>query len=419
MSYPLKPVLIGKPVRCKSCGNPFVLQADGVATKMATGPAPAAPAPAPAPAPARVAAAAPAPPVVPTPPPAPSATPTPAPEPAATQRPSTEARARPSTQRATKTKSEQLEKVRQEMAARLAEVGQKAADTDVAKAEDKKSERVAKPGTTPGPQPGATAKSASAKARPAAVLTGEGERHAREATRWLLGSAAVIALIAAIWLLARYESPGAAALSSFTEPIEGREAGRLGFAEVQRRRAWLAESPAMPGGLPLARDLSDAVFGPEQAVALDAAAPALRELSGLVHDAELRGWVLPEEREAARQRTGKPEQGKPAVRVIAETELRERLAIDQEAFSAVRDLLLGRHPEGGVPFAQRLIEQGKVPSRMLIRSFSGLAGDLVVGGGWTQGRSMLGPYHGLIARFEGEGWPEGWRVLRLVRGPAP
>jgi hypothetical protein len=107
------------------------------------------------------------------------------------------------------------------------------------------------------------------------------------------------------------------------------------------------------------------------------------------------------------------------LRVVAETELRERLAIDQEAFSALRDLLLGRHPEGGIPFAERLIEQGKVPTRMLIRGFSGTSGDLVVGGGWTQGRSMLGPYHGIIARFEGEGWPEGWRVLRLVRGPAP
>ncbi len=405
MSYPLKPVLIGKPVRCKSCGNPFVLQAEGTATKVLAS-APAIPAVATPPVPAEQAAPAPA-----------AASPIrPQPDlPTPSQVAPAEQRNRSSTQRATKTKSEQLEKVRQEMAARLSEVGMKAADTEAAKAEEKKSERVAKTSA----QPAATAKTAAAKIRPAAVLTGEGERHAREATRWLLGSMAVIALIAGIWLLARYESPGAAALSSFTEPIEGREAGRLGFAEVQRRRAWLAESPAMPGGLPLARDLSDAVFGPEQAITLDGAAAALRELSGLVHDAELRGWVLPEEREAARQRAGKPEPGQPRLRVVAETELRERLAIDQEAFSALRDLLLGRHPEGGIPFAERLIEQGKVPTRMLIRGFSGTSGDLVVGGGWTQGRSMLGPYHGIIARFEGEGWPEGWRVLRLVRGPAP
>ena len=402
MSYPARPVLVGKAVRCKGCRNGFVLQADGVATRIQEPPSPS---PSVTPAAASVSpAASPRAPeqkqvedVVVLPAPAPAPPPVP-----------------PRSERVAKRKTEQLEAARAQMAAQLAEIQQKAANSGEAKREERKSERLAKVGTAV-PSSGEAKRSARH-----AVLTGEGERQHRESRLWLawLGAAAVIALLlvsvsslrsSAREALQRYAAPVAAELNRY--PLLGQEL---------RARAWLVSASSMENGPFLATDLTDATFGSERSIAFEPLAATLAELKGLRLDPGLGLWLAPAELDKARLLAA-GRSGAEAAKLLLPAKLRhaqhsqvlQKLGLADEDALIVVDLLTGEPPRDGEAIAKRLLDRGELPDRVIVRPFHGRRGSLLVDNGRPPYTPVQGPYAGSILRFEGSQWPIGWRVLHL------
>jgi hypothetical protein len=396
MSYPARPVLVGKSVRCKGCRNGFVLQADGVASRIQEPPSP---------------------------PPAaasfsPAASPR-APEPQLVEDvvvlPSPAMPpAQPRSERVAKRKTEHLEAARAQMAAQLAEIQQKAANSGEVKREERKSERLAKVGTAV-PSSGEAKRSARH-----AVLTGEGERHHRESRLWLawLGAAAVIALLlvfvfslssSARETLQRYAAPVAAELNRY--PLLGDEL---------RARAWLVSARSMENGPILATDLTDATFGAERSIAFEPLAATLAELKGLRLDPALGLWLAPAELDKARLLAA-GRSGAEAAKLLIPARLRhvqhsqvlQKLGLADEDALIVVDLLTGVPPRDGEPIAKRLLDRGELPDRVVVRPFRGRHGSLLVDNGRPPYKPMQGPYVGSILRFEGSQWPIGWRVLHL------
>ncbi len=254
-SYPVKPVLVGRAVRCTKCKNGFVLRDTGVADPLpmagvapepATAPsasapasapaaAPTAPAPAPPPAPQRTAASAGRAPAA--PPAAAVRTPesatdrAPSPEPPAAGKPGTDRHAR---------LTRQQEEVRRAMAGTLASAAAAAlkANAKAEEAEDtasvpSSSQRMAKARSSTGRQ---------AKPRLSDIaVVDSGAREART-TRWFWICVALscVALAALVVLLGLRSEPRRA-LDDFAAPVygvSGRYPQRLG--EMQRR-AWISD----------------------------------------------------------------------------------------------------------------------------------------------------------------------------------
>lgn len=430
MSYPAKPVLIGKPVRCKGCRNAFVLQPDGVAAKVEdqapAPPPPAPPPPPPAPAPARVPPAVIEPISVVVPAPRPTPAPAPAPAPAAADdvldldapprpspSPATPPPAKPS-ERIPRRKTEMLEAARAQMAAQLAEVAAKAADSDAAKREEKKSQRIAKAG--------AAVPAGGKPAARKAVLSGEGERRHRELVRvWaIVGAAAVVALLLAFVFSLR--STVRESLEAYAAEVPGEQNRYPVLGDAVRARAWLASAPSMPGGPMLATDLSDADIAAERTIELEPARPLLAELKGLRLDPGLELWAAPKDIERARGQLGE-RRGAEAVQALTAARIRclahravlERLGLDGEDRDVLLDLLCGTPSAHAEPFARRMLDQGEVPARLVLRRFSGSKGSLLQDIGRPPYRAVQAPYAGALMRIEGDGWPGGWRVLYLAQ----
>lgn len=494
MSYPARPVLVGKAVRCKGCRNGFVLQADGVATKIQEPPpsqvtvsqvsAAAAPPPAvtpkpPAPPPAVVppkppappaAAPRPSPPAQPSKPPAPAApdddvldlTPEPpkpkprpapapvvppAPRPAApalevedvvvlakksladdvvvppkpmeaasvqTPKPAPAA-APPKSERVAKRKTEHLEAARAQMAAQLADIQQKAAESEVAKREERKSERIAKSGGTATPSSGDAKRSARH-----AILTGEGERRHRETRLWWVWLGAAAAIVLLLMFVFNLSSATREALQRYAAPVEAEQNRYPLLGDVLRARAWLATAKSMGNGPLLATDLSDASFGAERAIAFEPLAAQLAELKGLRLDENLGLWVAPADLDKVRAlvagRTG-VEAAKaliPAkVRHAVHSQVVQKLALSDEDTVIVLDLLTGVAPRDGEPITKRILDLGELPDRVVVRPFRGRRGSMLVDIGRPPYKPVQGAYFGVILRFEGARWPIGWRVLHL------
>lgn len=401
MSYPLKPVLIGKPVRCKGCRNAFVLQPEGIARKVED-PPPAAPAPAPA-------ALAPTPPPVvasidldekeKTPPPAAPAAP-----------------AKPTSERLARRKSEHLEAARAQMAAQLAQVATKAAESEGAKREERKSQRLAKAGPATG-KPAGSGPAASRRI----VLTGEGERQFAETMRWWIGLVVAVAVVLLLVVVLNLRSTVRRTLDDYAAPVPAERNRYPLLAETVRTRAWLAAAPSMPHGLPVAIDLDDADFAPERVIDTVPLREPLAVLKGLRFVADLGVWLAPADLAAARQAVGKrPAEEIPAA--LTEAGLRHRphravfdaLPGSDEDRAVLADLLAGTPSSGGEDFAKRLLDEGKWPDRLVLRPFAGRAGELLIDQGKPPYKRFSGSYGGTLLRVEGGDWPAGWRVLRLV-----
>ncbi len=407
MSYPAKPVLVGRAVRCKGCRNGFVLQADGVATQIQEPPpttvsGPQVPAAAEPPAPPRprtpVQTLAPAP----TPAPKPSAAAaTPSPMPAK------------ATERISKRKTEQLEAARAQMAAQLAVITQQAAAAEVAKSVERKSERVTRGGT-------GTPSSDSKRPSREAILTGEGHRQHQELRLWWLWlgvSAAVILLLVFVFSLT---SATREALQRYAAPVEAEQNRYPLLGDVLRARAWLTSAQSMPGGPVLATDLSDASFGAERTIEFAPLRDKLATLKGMRFDAALGLWLAPADLDKARAAAAGLN-GNEAIKAVAAAKVRclvhsqlvQQLGLPEEDLVVLLDLLTGVSPPDGEPIAARLLDLGELPDRVVVRTFRGRQGSMLVDIGRPPYRSVQGLYTGTILRFEGARWPIGWRVLQL------
>lgn len=475
MSYPARPVLVGKAVRCKGCRNGFVLQADGVATKIqeppptqpaavppppavlppkppapqpvAAKPSPPAQAPRPSaapspdddvldlsPEPPKAKPSAPAPrPSVPAPAPRP---PAPAPRPPApapdveevvvlspkppvedvvVQTPKPLPAAPPKSERVAKRKTEHLEAARAQMAAQLADIQQKAAESEVAKREERKSERIAKSGGS------ATASSGDAKRSSRhAILTGEGERRHREMRLWWVWLGAAAAVVLLLMFVFNLSSSTRETLQRYAAPVEAEQNRYPLLGDVLRARAWLATAKSMRSGPLLATDLSDASFGAERAIAFEPLAAVIAELKGLRLDDDLGLWLAPADLDKARAlaagRTG-AEAAKPLVaarmRHAVHSQVVQKLALSDEDAVIVFDLLSGTAPRDGEPITKRILDLGELPDRVVVRPFRGRRGSMLVDIGRPPYKPVQGAYFGVILRFEGGRWPIGWRVLHL------
>jgi hypothetical protein len=450
MNYPAKPVLVGKAVRCKGCRNAFVLQPEGHAIKVEdppVAPAPtAAPPPPPAPPPVRPV----APPPGPRPPPVAVIEPISVAEPAPRPPPVPVPRPRPSaavaspgddvldldapsaadvvevlpqaktqtpppnkpSERVAKRKTEHLEAARAQMAAQLAEVAEKAANTEVAKREEKKSQRIAKAGGTAVPS--------SAKPSRKAILSGEGERHHRETVRLWSGigvAAAVILLLLFVFSLRSNVREG---LDYYASPVPNEQNRYPVLGDALRSRAWLASAPSMPGGPMLATDLSDASLAAERPIALETLKPVFADLKDLRLDAALDIWVAPKDLDRARAAVGE-RRGADALQALAVARIRhvphgkvvERMGLTPEDLTLVLDLLAGTPPQSSEPFAKRMLDLGEVPHRLVLRNFTGRKGSLLQDIGRPPYRPVQAAYTGVLMRIEGDQWPIGWRVLYL------
>lgn len=457
MSYPARPVLVGKAVRCKGCRNGFVLQADGVATKIQEPPptqpaAAAAPAalpprpPAPQPVaprpsqPSKPPAPAAAPdddvldltPEPPKPRPAPAPVPPPVPRPApevedvvvlspkppaegVVQTPRPAPAAQPKSERVPKRKTEHLEAARAQMAAQLADIQQKAAESEVAKREERKSERIAKSGGT------ATASSGDAKRSSRhAILTGEGERHHREMRLWWVWLGVAAAVVLLLMFVFSLSSSTRETLQRYAAPVEAEQNRYPLLGDVLRARAWLATAKSMRSGPLLATDLSDASFGAERAIAFEPLAAVIAELKGLRLDDGLGLWLAPADLDKARALAA-GRTGAEAAKALAAARMRhavhsqvvQKLALTDEDAVIVFDLLTGTAPRDGEPITKRILDLGELPDRVVVRPFRGRRGSMLVDIGRPPYKPVQGAYFGVILRFEGGRWPIGWRVLHL------
>lgn len=463
-SYPLRPVLVGKVVRCSSCKKPFQLRPDGIADKVpeaeprpvpTTASQSAAPPSAPAPKvepppPVRQAAttamtviaaqaAAPSRPavtrsaVITAPPPA--APPAEAPtlildDPSSTSRPaqpapaSTTAPARGVSSNAKLTP--QQDAARRAMAASLQESMAKALESDAVKQEERKAEGDAKSGRSTSKflkaKGGKTGKSgvrgASDQPVTAVVLTGEGEREAQEQSRfWLVAAGIVIVLLALIYLVTMRSSERKA-LDAWSAPV-AEALNKYPFkTQVIRERAWLPTLPDLGPPEPFV-DMDDVSFASVIVVPGAALADALALIAGLEYQGDLHLWCESAKASAVRSLTAST---KPADLLAKATAQKLKLVTHEQLGAAlerasvnteVRPLLEAFLCGGPVnPWLAQLRSDGP-PKELRFLSFSGRAGTRLVDEGRPPFKFKKGAYNGTLLKITGPGWPADWKVLTL------
>lgn len=397
-TYPLKPVLVGKVVRCTTCKQPFQLGPDGVAVKVATAtPAPAAPAPAPA--------------ATPTPPPpaaaggAPGRTPTPAGGP------------KRNTERIIL--SGQQKEQRKAMAASLSTAMGDALRAEAA-AEAESVAQPGKPATEKRTRSARMSAAETGKRKPGpAVLTGEGEREAANLRIWLGGALAVAVLVVLLGWLLTYDGPRRQALEDFLAVVPGADNTYGRRIEAIQARAWLtADAPGGSGVAPFI-DLPRASLTRVQTApgtALLDAADKIKELSWLSPPGV---WInLPVEgRKLAASVPARDaflrEATKAKLIVLDANGLRRHLTSngrDELTARVAVALVQGETAPGKNAWLARMLQ--KPPDRIESCEFSGERGLLLVDtGSGYQTRER--PYKGVLVRLVGEGWPGEWRVLTL------
>ncbi len=323
--------------------------------------------------------------------------------------------AQPKSERVAKRKTEHLEAARAQMAAQLADIQQKAAESEVAKREERKSERIAKSGGT------ATASSGDAnRSARHAILTGEGERRHREMRLWWVWLGAAAAVVLLLVFVFNLSSSTREALQRYAAPVEAEQNRYPLLGDVLRARAWLATAKSMRSGPLLATDLSDASFGAERAIAFEPLAPMIAELKGLRLDDDLGLWLAPADLDKARiLAAGRA--GAEAAKLLVAARMRhavhsqvvQKLGLSDEDAVIVFDLLTGTAPRDGEPITKRILDLGELPDRVVVRPFRGRRGSMLVDIGRPPYKPVQGAYYGAILRFEGGRWPIGWRVLHL------
>jgi hypothetical protein len=441
-SYPRKPVLVGRPVRCTTCKNAFRLREDGIADKVemaepapataAAAPSPVAaaplqavapPAPVPRPeplakpsapklqstgwgldldveveepAPARSApppAAAAAPPAAKAPPPA--VIPTPA----------------PGAGRKSERMTAQQMEARRAMAATLSTSMSAALKSEAVKREDQAGKAKAKTEGRVG-QIGP------------AVFTGQGVEEARDRRRLVLGVLVAGLVIAGLWWLLFTDSPQRAGLMAYTAEVDPTRIRSGERVQAIQQRAWLTGLPPAYVGAPPMIDMNDARIGSTRTLNFAPAKDLLVSLKGLEAVDPGPVWVPPE-RVAAVEELRRPDQKTEAFiaavlkrekKAISHPELLDRLAkatgMQKEDAEVVDLLLRGRTAaDGSNAIAKRWLD-GDVPQSLQLVNFTGSRGLLLLSRGQNFKTAEVG-YRGRLLRFNGPGWPEEWKVLTI------
>lgn len=394
-TYPVKPVLIGRPVRCTTCKNAFRLRPDGIADKVESMPAPAPTQPPPAPAVTVD-------PVTPPPPTRPS------PAPARVEPPATTAVAANAPRSGPRLNSAQ-EQARRSLAANLSAVAEQAL-----RAEEKKqsSQRLKKQSDRLARQQ-AEREGGVGDIGPA-VLSGYGQREARNSLVWALGCGGAIAFAAVIALMITWTGPRRQALDDFTEPVANNSHGY--------RRQQIVERGWLTSVAPVTR-MDDARIAGAHDLQLAAAKPLFDDLAAMQLLADKPVWAPPESAsEIARRWDGKKspadnvtaltKDGK--IRAIAHSQAIARLeeaGIQADEAELVLRLLGANASPAGADVAKRL-RAGEMPARAEIAGFAGVDGMLLVDFGGTYKQRPV-EYEGRLMRLVGSDWPGEWRILEL------
>lgn len=211
----------------------------------------------------------------------------------------------------------------------------------------------------------------------------------------VLLACAVLAVLAAL----RWHGSGGpqAAITAHLAGVAAEDAAYPRLATAMRSRAWLSSGPWQPEGVALFVDLPDAVFGPQHVVTPTDLREALRRIRGLAWDPAARAW------------TG-------GGRRVEVAEVRTLLAaavptpIEAEA---IIDLLAGTPAPGAPRFADLLASDPPTLQRIRLVPFRGDCGRMMEDRGRPPYIAVERAYRGLVAAFDGAGWPDGWRVLSL------
>ncbi len=443
-SYPRKPVLVGRAVRCTTCKNAFRLREDGIADKIdmaevapAQPPAPVQPpAPittsttndsqstaAPAAMPAPSAPSAPAKPKLPSTgwgidldvdvdQPAASAAAT-APTPLPT-RPPPAAIKSPADGTSTARKSERM--TAQQMEARRA----MAATLATSMTEALKSEAVKR--EVQGEKAKAKAEGQVGKIGPA-VLTNQGVEEAKSRRAMWLGLIGALIIGAGLYWLLFTSSPQRAALEAYTAEVDSAQLRSGKRIQAIQERAWLIGLPPADIGVPPMVDMRDARIGATRTIPLTKAKDLIISIKGLVPVLPGPVWVPPD-RLAAVEDVRRPEQKESTF--IAAVLKKEKKAVSHPALlealvktgmteedTRVVDLFLRGQTDqnGSNTIAKRWLD-GDIPTTLQITRFFGARGSLLLARGATF-KTQDVEYEGRIARFVSPGWPSEWKVLTI------
>ncbi len=435
-SYPRKPVLVGRAVRCTTCKNAFRLREDGIADKVEMDPAPAAAVVA-VPA-ARTLPAQPAPATYPTPAPLPK--PEAPAKPSAPKQPSTgwglnleveepvvqgapapkaaalatpppaPPKDMPATRKSERMTAQQMD-ARRAMSATLASSMSEALKSEAVKRE------------VQGEKVKAKVEGRVGKIGPA-VLTGQGVEEARSSRLMLLGFLLFLGLGAGVYWLLFAHSPERAALEAYAGEVESARIRAGERVQAIQERAWLVGLPPANVGVPPLVDLRDARIGSPRTINLIPAKELFASLNGLVVVEPGPVWV-PADRLVAIDDLRRPDQ-KPEAFVAAVVK-KEKRAISHPAVlealvktgmskedADIVDLFLrGRtDPSGGNAIAKRWFA-GEVPTNLQISRFFGSRGLMLLSRGQSFKTAEV-EYDGQLVRFNGEGWPAQWKVLTIT-----
>ena len=410
-SYPVKPVLVGRAVRCTTCKHPFKLRADGIADKVVDPPA-AAPAPAPAPTPVVTAPALavsrnlpPLPPAAPTPL-VPSATSAPA------QRPPTGSVARGSR---TERLNRQQEDARKAMAATLSNAASAALSAETVKREAEAETKAlrkkvaAKPGTAAG-------EGRVGDIGPV-VLTGTGQREHRNRLVWLLGAIAAVGAVYGRVLLISLKSPQRRALMHYASLVEDDRTRHPARIPAIQERAWVV-------GVPALTDLGRLNLGQTRTIPFLPAREVIARLKGLTYQAANKLWVAPE-RLAEVDKWWNPRKDRAAnLTLLAGRKvpvLDQRLvATDLEAAGWNADdvdlflqLVQAHTDRSGANWIAKKLFAGELPEAIEVTSFAGAKASQLVDIGRAY-KSLEVDYSGRLLRFVGDGWPGECKVLEIT-----
>lgn len=216
----------------------------------------------------------------------------------------------------------------------------------------------------------------------------------------VIGVVVVVALVLSATLLFQGNQehrPLRRALEAHVAGMAADDAGYTRLGQVLRARAWLVSAPGQPEGVALFTGLPDAVFGRARVIVPADLRESVRRIRGLAWDGATQAWS-----------------GSGRQVPLAEVRgLLEAAVPTPSDADALIDLLLGEPAPGAPAFATLL--QADPPTLTAIRlvPFEGGRGRLLLDRGRPPFAVVERSYSGLMASFEGVGWPTGWRVLTL------
>jgi len=391
--YPVKPVLVGRPVRCTQCKNVFRLREDGIADKVgggdeeAEGAGAAVQAPPGQPSAAERAAAA----RVGSGPPS-----------ASLEAVGVDAGSEPPDRRSKTSRLEaRREEMRRSMAANLSDAASKALESESARRSSEAAKRES------GKQAGSVGDISPA------VLTDYGNDEARNNRRWAVGLVACLLVGLMVGWVSLVVGPERRALQVFTEPDPTWEPTTR--IQSQQRRAWLFDRT-----MPVILNLDEAELGRDYRIEME---PARALFQGRLADHVLMPghglWVGEDRVAAARAALADAPSGLCPVRTLAQhgiqavpTYALDDLLVeggmnDQHA-ALVRYLVEGTTGLDGRNWIREQFTEGTVPRALEIVEFHGDDGRRLTKEGQNRYGSEEGlTYRGRLMRFDGWSGPMG------------